>query len=157
MNIQINNTRELKSLYLLKNIRKLELFFKNPISCGVFVTCATLQPNLRIDTNEKFLTNNLKINKVSNKLIKIIFQDFSKEIVKNLLSGPIYLIEDDLNDLLSHNKLNTILQYKNFTFRFFYINQQLYRSEEIFPLLEAKNLSLKDTIFTLKNKKILLF
>ena len=96
MNIQINNTRELKSLYLLKNIRKLELFFKNPISCGVFVTCATLQPNLRIDTNEKFLTNNLKINKVSNKLIKIIFQDFSKEIVKNLLSGPIYLIEDDL-------------------------------------------------------------
>ena len=159
MDLKINNTRELKSLHLINKIKKLNAFLEDSTSCGIFVTTATLHPSIRIETNEQFLSHNLKITKVSHKLIKSIFKYKSKKTFKNLLSGPVYLIEDTLNNLLLKDKLNTILSYKNFTFRFLYLNQQLYRSEEVFNLLQTIALPLThiESTTSVKTKQVILF
>jgi hypothetical protein len=159
MNFKINNTRELKSLHLINKIKKLNSFLEDSKKCGIFVTTATLHPNVRIDINEQFLSNNLKITKISHKLIKILFKYKSKETFKNLLSGPVYLIEDTLNNLISKDNLNRIFSYKNFTFRFLYLNQQLYRSEEVFILLQNIALPSKriESTSSVKTKQVILF
>ena len=157
MNFKINNTRELKSLHLLNKIKKLKLFLKESKSCGIFITSAHLHPIERIETHSKFLVHNLKITKISHKLIKILFKDTTQESWKNLLSGPIYLIEDNLNNLLTKENLNTILSYKKFTFRFLYLNQHMYRSDEVFKTLETIVTPIPLTKIFTQPKNILLF
>jgi len=160
MNLKINNTRELKSLLLSNKIKTLKTFLEDSNRCGIFITCATLHPIERIKTHQQFLMNDLKITRISHKLIKIIFKFNAKETFKNLLSGPVYLIQDSSNSksILTKNKLNSILSYKPFTLRFLYINQQLYRNEEIFPLLEHITTSaFADPLISIKSKNILLF
>jgi len=150
MNLKINNTRELKSLLLLNNIKKLRFFLDNANTCGIFITSPTLHPSARIETHEKFLVNNLKITKISHKLIKIIFKTEDKALLHNLLSGSVYLIEDNLNNLLSKDNLNLILSYKKFTMRFLYLNQHMYRSEEVLTLLQNINAPNLKSILKLK-------
>ena len=101
---------------------------------------------------------NLKITKISNKLIKIIFKLKTKENIQHLLNGPTYLIENVSNskDLITKNNLKTILEYKTFSFKFLYVNQQIYRSEEVFSILEQLSAPKLNTT-TLKPKQTLLF
>jgi len=158
MNFKINNTRELKSLHLLHKIKTLKNFFENLNSFGIFITAANLHPIARIETHEKFLSQNLKITKISHKLIKIIFKNQNTEILQHLLSGPIYLIENKNNNLILKDKLSSIFTQKNFILRFIYLNQQLYRLEESVSLLQnMTGIQQNDLIKTLKSKQIILF
>ena len=158
MTLNIQNLRELKSLRLSNKIKNLKLFFQNPNSYGIIISCANLHPNARIETHQEFLMQNLKITKISNKLIKIIFKLKTKENIQHLLNGPTYLIENVSNskDLITKNNLKTILEYKTFSFKFLYVNQQIYRSEEVFSILEQLSAPKLNTT-TLKPKQTLLF
>jgi hypothetical protein len=120
-----NDNRELKSLKLFNKTQKLKLLFQEHNNCSIIVSCAGLHSNERIQIHEQFLENNLKISKISNKLVRILFKTKQLDFMNNLLRGSIFLIEERVkstnpqtNSLLTQNKLNIILNYKALKFRF---------------------------------------
>jgi hypothetical protein len=119
--ISLYNTRELKSLRLFKNSKNLELLFQEKNTCGLIVSCASLHPKERIQTQENFLEKELKITKISNKLIQFLCKKDTLAPLNNLLQGALYLVQDTKKDsafLLNNENLNNILNYKAFRLRF---------------------------------------
>lgn len=154
----IQNTRELKSLQILNKIKKLNSFLDQPKSCGIFMTITNMRPEERLVMNLHFLTNGIQITKLSHKLMKIVLKDGDKKNLQELVSGPLYLVEDLNHDFFSNENLDRILSYKNFTFRFLYVNQQLYRSSEVLKFLkDLTKISKTSTDVSLKTKPFLMF
>lgn len=156
-----NDNRELKSLKLYNKTQRLKVLFQDNNSCGILVSCAGLHSSERIQMHEQFLENNLKISKLSNKLIKILFKNNELDFLNNLLRGSIFLIEEKVitdnlkvNSLLTENKLNIILNYKALKFRFLVWNQELYRQEEALHLIKRIVNPTNNLIRTLKIHQI---
>ena len=157
MKVKINNIKELKSLQLYSKIKKFNSFLNDKNTCGIFITSAELHPKIRIEAAEQFLNNNLKVTKISARLIKILLKFNNQDTLENLLTGPVYLIEAK-QDLLIKNNLDLILSFKKFKFRFLYYKQQIYRSEEVLTLIQNLNKNIyNNSLITLKLNKILLF
>jgi hypothetical protein len=102
--------------------------------------------------------NGIQITKLSHKLLKTVLKDGTKKNLQELVSGPIYLLEDLNNATFSNENLAHILSYKKFTFRFLYVNQQLYRSGEVLNFLkDLSKVSKNSTDVSIKIKPLLLF
>jgi hypothetical protein len=154
----IQNTRELKSLQLLNKIKKLNSFLEQSKNCGIFMTIPNMRPEERLSMNLQFLMNGIQITKLSHKLLKTVLKDGTKKNLQELVSGPIYLLEDLNNATFSNENLAHILSYKKFTFRFLYVNQQLYRSGEVLNFLkDLSKVSKNSTDVSIKIKPLLLF
>ena len=122
------------------------------------MTITNMRPEERLVMNLHFLTNGIQITKLSHKLMKIVLKDGDKKNLQELVSGPLYLVEDLNHDFFSNENLDRILSYKNFTFRFLYVNQQLYRSSEVLKFLkDLTKISKTSTDVSLKTKPFLMF
>lgn len=133
------NTRELKSLRLIKNSKDLEDLFQEKNSCGLIVSCAGLHSKERIQTQDQFLEKNLKITKISNKLMRFLCANNTLNTLNNVLHGSLFLIQDvsSKSSVLNNENLNIILNYKTFKIRFLFWNQNLYRPKE-FLIFKSK-------------------
>lgn len=120
-----SDIRELKSFRLLNKVKKLNLFFTLKNTSGLIVSCAGLHPKQRIETYEQFIAQNLKITKISNKLILMLCRknNINIDLLQNLLQGSLFLIQDNTieNTLtLTKTKLDVILNYTRFKVRFLF-------------------------------------
>ena len=124
MSNQYSNTRELKSFKLVNKIKTLESFFSKKNQCGIIISCSGIHSKERILLHEALHEHQLKITKISNKLIRILCKTRSSVSlvpVDNLLRGSLFLLESNTTEadsLLMESKIKTILNNKTFIFRF---------------------------------------
>lgn len=131
--------REIRSFRLWYHTLELKSFFENKQSFGLFMMADTLQPSDRINNRENFIKYRVRITKISKKIGNFLTKNIKWFPIKNLFLGNVILACDIDNLPIKPNSIQFLLKNIEFSIRFLYWNENIYRENSILNYLNAND------------------
>ena len=128
LKMNIDN-REIRSFRLRSRIKDLKNFFFKENTIGVFIFSDSLTPIDRAFLREQLLLRKMYIVFYPKTLFQFLFKDLKNKELDYILQGDVFLIRKFDNQNFKEVDLKFLLS--NFLIRFLYMNQSIYRSQDI--------------------------